>query len=229
MRATTRAILASATCGVSMCPALADGVQGWTGPYIGAHLGGSWGHIDTVPRIAPIFSPEISMHKDGVLGGLQGGYNVQAGPWVFGIEGTYSRTGIDGRASIAADPITAGARIHTASETAWIATLGGRIGFETGRSLIFAKAGAAWMSYDFSGYTAVGGLVLGGASASDTRSGWTIGLGTECALDQTWSLRLDYDYLDFGDKTYDFNGTLADISADYHVIRAGVTYRFGDR
>jgi len=41
-------------------------------------------------------------------------------------------------------------------------------------------------------------------------------------------LRLDYDYLDFGDKTYDFNGTRVELSPDYHLVRAGVTFRFGD-
>jgi opacity protein-like surface antigen len=48
-----------------------------------------------------------------------------------------------------------------------------------------------------------------GSTASDTRVGWTVGTGIAWAVSDTWSVRVEYDYLDFGSKAYDFSGHIA--------------------
>ena len=47
----------------------------WAGPYLGGNLGYAWGSVDN------------SLTKpNGIFGGVQGGYNWQNGPFVFGVE-----------------------------------------------------------------------------------------------------------------------------------------------
>ena len=47
----------------------------WQGPYVGANLGYQWGGINN-----------NSANPNGVAGGVQAGYNVQYGQFVFGGE-----------------------------------------------------------------------------------------------------------------------------------------------
>jgi len=59
------------------------------------------------------------------------------------------------------------------------------------------------------------GLTASG-SLDKTFSGWMLGVGTEYALRDNWSVKLEYNMLDFGN---DFNDKV-------HVVKGGVNYRF---
>ena len=54
----------------------------WAGPYLGGNLGYAWGSVDNNPT-----------KPSGFVGGVQGGYNWQSGPWVFGVEADIQATG----------------------------------------------------------------------------------------------------------------------------------------
>src|ERR1700710_645476 len=54
----------------------------WAGPYLGGNIGYAWGSVDRNPT-----------NPSGFVGGVQGGYNWQTGPWVFGLEGDIQATG----------------------------------------------------------------------------------------------------------------------------------------
>jgi len=45
-------------------------------------------------------------------------------------------------------------------------------------------------------------------NSSETRIGWTIGGGLEWAFWNNWSVRLEYDYLDFGARNVNFTGAI---------------------
>src|SRR6266852_4208451 len=45
-------------------------------------------------------------------------------------------------------------------------------------------------------------------SGSENRVGWTVGTGIEWAIWNNWSIKAEYDYLDFGNKTVAINGTI---------------------
>jgi len=69
-------------------------------------------------------------------------------------------------------------------------------------------------------------------AASETRVGWTVGAGVEWAVWENWSVKLEYDYLDFGSRTVAFNDPLlgaANISVSQRIseVKLGVNYRFG--
>jgi outer membrane immunogenic protein len=208
-------------------PALADQPKRWENTYIGAHMFAGFGQHDATPRFAPSFSVRIDQDIRGAGGGFVAGFSRQFGPWVAGLETTFSWTSIDGKASM---PITGFGMggpdtVHTKSDINWIATGVGRLGYAQGGILYFAKGGIAVMDFNFAGYSILAGTYLGGASAAGRRVGWTIGTGVEFALNPSWSARLDYDYADFGSKTYDFSGTPVRLEPSLHTFRGGLTYR----
>jgi opacity protein-like surface antigen len=87
-------------------------VYNWTGFYIGINGGGAWGD-STWDSIG-------TFDVAGFLVGGTAGYNWQAGQFVFGLEGDYAWTGIDGTsrarpARPAAKPAIAGSRPSAAA------------------------------------------------------------------------------------------------------------------
>jgi len=117
-------------------------------------------------------------------------------------------------------------------------SLTGRIGFVTGprgHTLIYAKAGAAWLEQqtdittNFSGFTASPAAT----SFDGVRWGWTIGAGVEAQLFGNWTGKVEYLHMDFGSiATYPvvvpgtpltpaFNTRISD-----NIFRAGVNYKF---
>src|SRR5882757_4668390 len=74
----------------------------WTGFYIGAHVGAGWGTTEstiTAASFAPAVAFSVPVSQDsrsGFLGGVQAGYNWQAGWAVFGIQGDIAGADIKG-------------------------------------------------------------------------------------------------------------------------------------
>ena len=67
-------------------------------------------------------------------------------------------------------------------------------------------------------------------SAKQNRTGWTIGAGLEYGLAPNWSIAVQYNYIDLGDKDVNFVGPTAfTIQADSHIhlATARINYRFG--
>jgi outer membrane immunogenic protein len=138
------------------------------------------------------------------------------------------------------------------SKTDFIATATGRLGYTFGRlgqGMVYAKGGAAWArdDYQFFGQVsttscvqivraqcAVNATIVTpfNFAASETRVGWTVGAGVEWAFWDAWSVKLEYDYLDFGSRTMTFNdpvfgaGTI-NVSEHISEVKLGVNYRFG--
>src|SRR5215475_12042258 len=70
-------------------PAPPAPVYTWTGMYWGANVGYSWGQSKNDATGSLIgFNTNVteSQNVDGVIGGVQTGYNYQFGTWVFGLE-----------------------------------------------------------------------------------------------------------------------------------------------
>jgi outer membrane immunogenic protein len=199
----------------------------WTGFYIGGHLGAGWSTVTATDRIGGAFAPlagsvDISSNA-GFLGGGQLGYNLQTGPWLFGIEGDFSYTDIHGKTTTIAAP----ANVGLTSRLNWLGTVTGRIGYAWDRTLLYAKAGVAFGDFTL-GITPPTVAVF---DSKDTRTGWTVGAGAEYALWDNWSIKAEYNYLDLGTRTVTATSPAgaaitADAKVTEHMIKLGANYRF---
>jgi opacity protein-like surface antigen len=168
-------------------------------------------------------------HTAGVLGGGQVGCNLQfGGNWVIGIEGEGSAADIKGTTTQTIVGITGTA----SAKTDWIASATGRLGYTWDRWLIYGKGGAAWAHNN---YTLSIPVFPEHETASDTRTGWTVGGGIEWAFWNNVSAKAEYNYYDFGTSSVTLVGTFAGVPIEVpgveirqriSVGKLGVNYRF---
>lgn len=253
-------------------PVYVEPVYNWTGFYVGGNAGYSWGRAGTdgtetgtqsvsefvafsgvlvpgFPVVTPLATTPLTgrANVNGFVGGGQAGYNWQFNKtWLFGLEADIQGSDERGSADVCA---VAGCAIGTGLFTAnykldWFGTARGRIGFlPTDRVLLYATGGLAYGEV-----SATAPLIP--LSWGSTRAGWTVGAGAEAAIDQNWSIKLEYLYMDLGNVgggsttatnvvtqlgvpvrfntvttttlTSAFNTRFTD-----NILRVGVNYRFG--
>lgn len=212
----------------------------WSGLYAGGHIGWGWQNseatllAETVPGPFPI-GTVIAADSSGFLGGGQIGYNWQGGgPWVLGVEADFSWTGADQSAVRTSLIPVPGTTVTAGADFNWFATLTARAGYAWDNWLAYLKGGVAWADVEFSGSNVVPLIGTFVASPnSDTRVGWTVGVGVEHAFARRWSWKLEYAYMDFGSETYS-NTTIPATGVstvahelDVHAVKFGLNYRFG--
>ena len=192
----------------------------WTGWYVGGNIGYSWG------RGAPTFNdPALGVvglptsftgpgNLDGVIGGVQIGYDWQATVnWAWGVEadfqwadeknsGTFAgpyTTDCEGVCGISG---TIGSRIH------WFGTVRGRAGWlYTPTTMVYVTGGLAYGKVSVngsltnncsSGCTFLPGTFTFGSSS--TNVGWTAGAGIRGVVPNApaWVWKIEYLYVDLG-------------------------------
>jgi outer membrane immunogenic protein len=94
------------------------------------------------------------------------------------------------------------------ADTNWIGTATSSVGIAHDRWLIYTKAGVAWNHTNYTDNWVGGGVPLFTGADSENRVGWTVGAGIEWAIWNNWSIKAEYDYLDFGNKTVAVNGSV---------------------
>jgi len=177
-------------------------IYDWTGFYVGGHVGGGWTGGDN--------------GQSGFVGGGQVGFNYQVGQWVLGVEGDIAATSIKDSASVTVFVPGVGVGFaHGEASLDWISTFAGRFGWTFDRWLVYGKLGGAWAHVSADVFASMNGLTASG-SLDKTFSGWMLGVGTEYALRDNWSVKLEYNMLDFGN----------DFGDKVHVVKGGVNYRF---
>jgi len=203
----------------------------WTGCYAGGHVGGAWTSQDKwiVRTQGGAFEGQsLGGHDaDGVIGGVQAGCDYQtASGIVVGVQGDYGWTDASG-----SHPSAREFGVFYHSDVEGLGSVTARLGYAFGRFLAYAKAGAAWERVDYSASTIITGVAY---TASETRSGWTVGGGGEYAVTDTVSIFAAYDHFDFGTDRVRFIPQLPglpiaflDIEDRADVVRAGVNIRFG--
>jgi outer membrane immunogenic protein len=212
----------------------------WTGFYVGVN-GGYAGDKFEYPfsgafRGTP-FSGNPSVTSSGFLFGGQIGYNYQfANRFVVGLEADYQWSNIEGNVSINAAIPGFGAAVNAGSEVTSFGTVRARLGYGWDRALLYVTGGWAYGKVDSGGALALaggGGGFAAAISRGTTHNGWTAGLGIEYALTNNISFKTEYLFVDLGDKTLysaDYGGgsfARLDVDTRFHVVRAGLNYRFG--
>ena len=94
----------------------------WNGAYVGVNLGYQWGKVTNWPSTSP----------NGVMGGVQVGYNWQVGQFVFGAEADLQGSGAE-------DTFAA-----WKFSNPWFGTVRGRAGYAMNNVLAYATGGLAY-------------------------------------------------------------------------------------
>jgi outer membrane immunogenic protein len=224
-------------------------VYTWTGCYIGANIGGAWsrqtGDFAAVPAVVQV-PGTIDQNDSSVIGGVHLGCNYQFDPrFVVGVEGDWSWTGLNGSGSAPnilapAGPVLATGGINMSSDTKWIASLRGRLGWVVmPQTMIYVTGGAAWAKTNYTGFNAATtGNGFTAVSFGNTNSGWVVGGGAEYMLTPNWFVRAEYLYYQFSGSsaiglTVPGSGGPAGPFAAFNwndlkvnEVRAGISYKF---
>ncbi len=197
----------------------------WGGFYAGVNMGGGMSVVRAMDvGVTP--GGENDPRGTGFAGGGQIGYNYMLwnNKWFVGAEGDIGYLGI--HASVDDWFDTSFARMQ--ANTNWYATARGRFGTSTGPALLYVTAGGAWVHFT-DGFAPTTPVTTGDLS-SRTGSGWTIGGGTQVALDPHWSARLESLYIDAGHREHQLLPAVyfADFKDRFMVVRAGLDYQFGN-
>ncbi|KFB10518.1 outer membrane protein [Nitratireductor basaltis] len=172
-------------------------VASWGGFYAGLQAGYGFGGDATVDG--------AEYDIDGFVGGAFAGYNVQSGPWVFGLEGDVNYNGIE--------TDTAAATVEGGVD----GSLRARAGYEVFNNvLLYGTAGGAAGRFEAS---------QGGFSDDQTHLGWTAGAGTDVKLTEKSFARLEYRYTDYGSETYDLAAP-TEVDVNSHKVMVGFGMQF---
>ena len=157
-----------------------------------------------IPSDRSIFGDKVA--TPNFMAGGQFGYNWQSpnSNFVIGLEADLDWLDSDGtNTCLAASGLFVSANCR--ARPSMMGDLTARVGWAYGRSnhsLLYAKGGAAVIRNHVDITTNATenfvGLPPQTTSSTFTRAGWTIGAGVEHAIAPAWSVKLEYDYADFG-------------------------------
>jgi outer membrane immunogenic protein len=252
-----RLLLAAALAAVAAAPAAVaqtSSTDVWTGPYIGANVGGTWGNTSLRASLAPGSGAVVIPPGDaaavgtpittnsstaGFAIGAEGGYNYQTGHFVLGIEtdgGAFdvrqSRNHTFQSALLISPPVHF--TISQSVKTDWMWTLRPRIGYAWGPWLGYLTGGLGVTDARISAAYSDTNTPPNVASFthSSTRTGGVVGVGGAWMFAPGWSGKLEWLYSDFGRvsaSTPVGNGfavftSSGNVSAN--VVRTGIDYKF---
>jgi outer membrane immunogenic protein len=204
----------------------------WGGVYVGLNAGGGMSNFRASGAPNPVTLDPIfglnDVNGSGFAGGVQAGYNYMITPRYFvGVEGDIGYLGMQQNVF---DWFDLSANFTV--KTDWYGTARVRAGVSTGPALLYVTGGAAWvhMADGFGPAVPANIFALGDLSWT-TRSGWTVGGGTEVALDAHWSAKIETLYISTGISNHNSNplfGFFADFRERIAIARAGLNYKFGN-
>lgn len=211
----------------------------WTGLYVGGHFGYGFGAVDGTTTLADgtqggnaaLESADQSF--GGGLAGAQIGYNYQfRNDIVLGIEADLSFSGMsDSRRLDATEgPLLVEhgmpeARTDYAFD--WLATVRGKAGYAFDRLFVYGTGGLAFLREterrsQYISTSATAEVPAGHTTelaftetASNTRSGFTLGAGAEYAINERWSIKADYLYAGFGVENFLFGNARGGVTRTY--------------
>jgi outer membrane immunogenic protein len=197
---------------------------GWSGFYAGVNAGGAWGNSSlntsttfvpflgyfassSVPAVNSVGSQKTK--PNGFTGGVEAGYNWQAGSFVFGVESDFNYLGLRGHATgSGVYPCCAPATftINSSVNTNWLFTARPRIGVASDNWLFYATGGLAVtdLNEKFTFADNFADVFAGGLNASEaasfsrTKLGYAVGGGIEAGLWSNWTVKAEYLYVNFG-------------------------------
>jgi outer membrane immunogenic protein len=201
----------------------------WTGFYIGGHVGYGWGRSKIFDVDGYGFGAETLRYNfNGIIGGVQAGYNWQMGSLLLGVEADFSLSEMKRHLP---NPFGGFAGESFSTKVDWFGTGRLRFGYAANTFLLYGTGGFAFGHIDNRYNDPIDTNI---AKASDVRWGWTLGGGLEIALAPNWTARAEYLYVDLEKSSASLSATVNcaaicrfDWENRFHVARAALNYRFG--
>ena len=216
----------------------------WAGMYAGAHLGYATGDATTTAiskesfgnkAKVGAFGESISVEPDGVMLGLQGGFNMQSGKFVSGLEVDFGFLDVsDEQWGYPRHRVRGLRDTGMLVDYSWYGVLAARAGVAMDRTLIYAKAGLAAAEV----HAIAGDLDKPHKGIRDidpaysfdeakTQMGYAIGAGVEQALNNNWSIKAEYLYMDLGSfNAFDTDNDGYETELNLHTIKVGINHKF---
>jgi outer membrane immunogenic protein len=208
----------------SLPAAVPAALYNWTGFYLG--INGGFGTGNSNWSDGPIGATGSFPTSGFLIGGTLGA-NYQVGEYVFGIEGDGDWTGLRGNSGSTCGAIAAVVSPPGSCQTQsqWLATVRGRVGYAFDRILLYGTAGAAFGNVQT-------GLNPPSTFDSSIEAGWTVGAGLEVAFAPNWTAKAEYLFVELPNATCTTVGNCGGaagsiVSFNESIIRAGVNFKFG--
>jgi outer membrane immunogenic protein len=189
----------------------------WTGCYAGGNFeaGLASDNISWVPNAAGFPISAVDLNSTGtanalymttnVGGGGQAGCNYQTGAFVWGAEGDFDYTGVNGTRSAHSPGNNAPSfGVTETVQSNWLSTIRGRAGLADGPWMLYATGGVAFARVQFSDSACFpfGEGGCNAASSDQVKTGWTVGGGVEWAFAPRWSVKAEYLHVNLGNVSY---------------------------
>jgi len=186
-------------------------VYNWGGIYFGANGGYGFGNSDWTTPTATTNNFDVS----GFVVGPTIGVNYQADAFVFGVEGDFDGSWINGTTSNLCIPLAC------STKNTWLATARVRGGYAADRVLFYATGGGAFGSI-------MGNTAPGTNFQKENEPGWAAGVGVEAALTDNITARAEYLYVDLEHASLTGATAVAPVTVNFsaNLIRLGLDYKF---
>jgi outer membrane immunogenic protein len=211
-------------------------VFSWTGFYIGANIGGAWSNnrwTDT------LFLTPFNNNNNGVfIGGGQIGGNYQIGQFVIGGEWDFDWAANNNNNTGVIIPGVG--NIVVTNNNRWITTVAARFGWAIDHWLLYGKAGGGWVGNNnltitnlTTGASFTCGTFTNFNNCGNNTGGWLVGAGFEYAFTNNWTVKVEYDYLGLGNRTFFVpagpflaGDTFTTNNRNVQMVKVGVNYLF---
>jgi len=212
-------------------PSLAADIKpyNWTGFYVGINGGYSWGKTNWD------YDGYTTKADHDIYGGMVGG-TVGANLQLFtqqglrpslvgGIEVDFDWTDING------DGPCPNPRFRAESSIDSLVTVRGRLGLAFDRLFVYGTGGLAMGKVDVQTVDTWGSAIPPSGTPKngedEWRSGYVVGVGTEYAFWNKFSLKVEYQYFDLGRDKYKVDNNLPVKTVERgEFIRGGINYKF---
>jgi outer membrane immunogenic protein len=179
----------------------------WSGFYVGVNGGAmSFTTDGNFPNIPP-FTWRTD-RKDVAIGGLHGGFQMQSGSFVYGIEGGWTAVLNDSYATTPGGGLGAPCGVVAGNNSCLarvndILSVGPRLGFAMGNWMIYATGGYARAAIETAFLVIPNGAVFGQNIAR--HDGWYAGGGIDLLTTANLVVGLEYKHYDFSTAAHDCN------------------------
>jgi outer membrane immunogenic protein len=200
-------------------------VYNWSGIYFGVNAGYAFGSSAWTPAgTAGTGNFDVS---GGQLGSTVG-VNFQTGQFVFGVEGDIDWSPLKGSTSNTTTCVGMTCTLET--QTDWLGTVRGRVGYAFDRMLVYATGGGAFG--DIKATLTSPALAVSGLTSS-TEFGWTAGAGVEYGITRNLTAKVEYLFVDLSKGSLACTAAVCGaaaltipVSFDASLVRVGLNLKF---